>query len=462
VKSLSGRADSGPARRSVPHWLGAAVAVMALIAASFYVVTSTQQPASAAATPGCGRSPTLTSGTRTIQSGGQNRSFILRLPDVYDRNKPHRLAFGLHWLGGTAEQVAGGGTDGHAWAYYGMLSQDTNHTTIFVAPQGISNGWANSNGRDVTFMDDIIRLVQNDLCVDTTQLFSVGFSYGGAMSYALACARPNVFRAVAAIAAPGAISGCSGGTGAVAYMGIHGVNDGIQNGRALRDTFVRNNGCTAQNAPEPPAGSGRHISTTYSGCRAGYPVIWAAFDGGHQQGPVDGCTGCESGARSWVKPEVWRFFTQFGPNPSSPPPSSPSASSSPPVGQSNVMIAGTGSGRCIDVPGSTTANGTQVQLWDCHGNANQRFTYTSGRQLQTSGNKCLDASGRGTSNGTQVVIYDCNGQTNQQWNLNANGSITGVQSGLCLDASGAATANGTKIQLWSCHGGSNQQWGLRS
>jgi len=431
---------------------------MAVIAAGITILTGTQ-PASAAATAGCGKTPTLTSGTRTIQSGGQNRSFILKLPDVYDNNYPHRLAFGYHWLGGTAEQVAGGGTDGYAWAYYGMLSQDTDHTTIFVAPQGIGNGWANSNGQDVTFTDDMIRLIENDLCVDSTQLFSVGFSYGGAMSYALACARANVFRAVAAIAAPGAISGCSGGTQPIAYLGIHGVNDNIQNGRALRDTFVRNNGCTPQNAPEPASGSRTHIITAYSGCRAGYPVVWAAFDGGHQQGPVDGCAGCESGAQSWVKPEVWKFFTQFG---SGQPPSSPPVSSSPPGGRSNVMIAGTASGRCIDVPGAVTTNGTQEQLSDCQGGPGQRFTYTADRRLTVYGNKCLDASGRGTSNGTAVIIWDCNGQTNQQWNLNANGTITGVQSGLCVDASGAGTANGTKIQLWSCHGGTNQQWSLRA
>ena len=74
------------------------------------------------------------------------------------------------------------------------------------------------------------------------------------------------------------------------------------------------------------------------------------------------------------------------------------------------------------------------------------------------GNKCLDASGRGTTNGTAVIIWDCNGQTNQQWNVNSNGTITGVQSGLCLDANAAGTANGTKIILWACHGGTNQQW----
>jgi hypothetical protein len=127
-------------------------------------------------------------------------------------------------------------------------------------------------------------------------------------------------------------------------------------------------------------------------------------------------------------------------------------------GQQNQEIVGTGSGRCIDVPNSSTTNGTQVQLWDCNGNSNQRWTYTSSKQLMVYGNKCLDANGQGTTNGTSVIIWDCNGQANQQWNVNSNGTITGVQSGLCLDAVGAATANGTKLQLYSCWGGTNQQW----
>lgn len=131
-------------------------------------------------------------------------------------------------------------------------------------------------------------------------------------------------------------------------------------------------------------------------------------------------------------------------------------------GLSNVQIVGTASNRCVDVPGASTSNGMQVQLWDCHGNSNQRWTYTSSKQLTVYGGKCLDASGHGTTNGTAVIIWDCNGQTNQQWNLNANGTITGVQSGLCIDAAGAATANGTKLQLYACWGGSNQQWTTRS
>jgi hypothetical protein len=87
---------------------------------------------------------------------------------------------------------------------------------------------------------------------------------------------------------------------------------------------------------------------------------------------------------------------------------------------------------------------------------------TPTRIVGAASGRCLDVPNSSTTNGTAAIIWDCHGGTNQQWNLNANGTITGVQSGLCLDVSGAATANGSKIQLWSCHGGTNQQWSLRN
>ena len=134
------------------------------------------------------------------------------------------------------------------------------------------------------------------------------------------------------------------------------------------------------------------------------------------------------------------------------------ASAAAPTVAQDATIVGGQSGRCLDVPNSTTTNGTQVQLFDCGASAGQRWTSTAGKQLTVyNGSKCLDANGRGTSNGTQVIIWDCNGQPNQQWNINSNGTITGVQSGLCVDANGAGTANGTKIILWSCNGQANQR-----
>ena len=126
-------------------------------------------------------------------------------------------------------------------------------------------------------------------------------------------------------------------------------------------------------------------------------------------------------------------------------------------------LKGVGSGRCLDDPNSTTTLGTQQQIYDCWGGANQTWTHNSSNELTvTVGGTtlCLDANAKGTTNGTKAIVWSCNGQTNQQWNLNSNGTITSALSGLCLDVSGASTANGALVQLWTCNGQSNQQWTL--
>jgi hypothetical protein len=44
------------------------------------------------------------------------------------------------------------------------------------------------------------------------------------------------------------------------------------------------------------------------------------------------------------------------------------------------------------------------------------------------------------------------------WNVNADGTVVGRESGLCLDVVGAGTANTTAVDIWTCTGGSNQKW----
>ncbi|KAF1954182.1 hypothetical protein CC80DRAFT_550640 [Byssothecium circinans] len=121
---------------------------------------------------------------------------------------------------------------------------------IYIVPEGLDEGgyqgWANKNGQDVDFTDAMITTLQNGLCIDQNLIFSLGHSYGAGMSYALACARPKIFRAVA-INSGANISGCSGGTSPVAMYIQHSVGDStlpISAGRAIRDQFVKNNGCT--------------------------------------------------------------------------------------------------------------------------------------------------------------------------------------------------------------------------
>ncbi len=427
-------------RHHSPRWwtpIAAAALVLASVSVADAVPSTTAtNPGTLAASPGCGKNPTLTSGTRTIQSGGQNRSFILRLPDNYNNNTQYRLIFGYHWRGGTANDVDSGGSDGYNWSYYGLRRLSGNGA-IFVAPQGNGNGWANPGGQDITFTDDMMRLIENDLCVDTAQRFALGFSYGGGMSYSLACSRANMFRAVA-VYSGAQLSGCSGGTQPIAYMGIHGISDNVLNisqGRSLRDRFVRNNGCTAQNPREPAPGSRTHITTVYSGCRAGYPVVWAAFDGGHGPGPIDG--GGE-GWRTWTSGEVWKFFT---------------GDTTPPPTPTTFRLRGESSSRCADITGANSANGTQMIIWDCHTNINQQFAQ-SGQALQVLG-KCLDAPNNAGS-GTRVQIWDCHGGANQQWNISGTGAITSVQTGLCLDVTG--TTNNAAVTVATCNNGAGQRW----
>jgi dienelactone hydrolase len=291
-----------------------------------------------------------------------------------------------------------------------------------VAPQGINNGWANTNGQDLTLVDDLTRLIEGDLCVDTTQVFALGWSYGGAMSYAVACARPTVVRAVAVLSGAN-LSGCNGGTQPVAYFGIHGTHDSvlnITNGRSLRDTFVRNNGCTTQNPPEPAQGSLTHITTTYSGCRAGYPVQWAAFDGDHTPSPVDGSSS-PNDARTWTSGEIWRFFTQFqGTPPTSAPPTSTPPTSTPP----STPPPTTGQ------PGSCTATYRAVNSWP--GGFQGEVTVTNAGATTINGwtvgltlasGQAISSLWNGTSTGTSGSITVRNASYNGILGANASAAF---------------------------------------
>ncbi|MGW2377227.1 ricin-type beta-trefoil lectin domain protein [Kitasatospora sp. NPDC001683] len=110
-------------------------------------------------------------------------------------------------------------------------------------------------------------------------------------------------------------------------------------------------------------------------------------------------------------------------------------------------------GKCADA-----SDPTAVQLWDCDGGAAQIWTRTNG--TLTHDGKCLDVTGQGTANGTPVELWACNGGANQQWTPQSDGTLKSTQSGRCLDDPAAATANGTRLEIWDCNGGANQRWTL--
>ncbi|MFC4117460.1 glycoside hydrolase family 16 protein [Nonomuraea zeae] len=129
----------------------------------------------------------------------------------------------------------------------------------------------------------------------------------------------------------------------------------------------------------------------------------------------------------------------------------------PTGGGTGGQITGIG-GKCVDVAGAATANGTAVQLWDCNGTGAQSWAWNSDGSVRALG-KCMDVTAASTANGAQVQLYDCNGTGAQRWTYNSGtGQIVNPQSNKCLDATGVSSANGTRLQIWDCGGGANQRW----
>ncbi|MFC8287676.1 ricin-type beta-trefoil lectin domain protein, partial [Streptomyces cyaneofuscatus] len=76
-------------------------------------------------------------------------------------------------------------------------------------------------------------------------------------------------------------------------------------------------------------------------------------------------------------------------------------------------------------------------------------------QITGIGGKCVDVAGASSANGTAVQLYDCNGTGAQQWDVRSDGTVRAL--GKCLDAKDGATANGTLVQLWDCNGTAAQR-----
>ncbi|WP_433379754.1 RICIN domain-containing protein [Actinoplanes sp. CA-142083] len=84
------------------------------------------------------------------------------------------------------------------------------------------------------------------------------------------------------------------------------------------------------------------------------------------------------------------------------------------------------SGKCVDVPNSTTASGTQLWIWTCGASANQTWTFTassaaSGKYLLKSNSSglCMSDKDGSTAGGNPIVQEACSDISRMQWAFNA-------------------------------------------
>jgi glucosylceramidase len=129
-----------------------------------------------------------------------------------------------------------------------------------------------------------------------------------------------------------------------------------------------------------------------------------------------------------------------------------------PSGGGSGAITGL-AGKCVDVAGANSADGTTVQLYTCNATAAQLWTRRTDGTIQALG-KCLDVSGGSTANGARVQLWTCNGTGAQQWRYTSGHDLVNPQADKCLDVTDNNPADGTPLQIWSCTGAANQKWSV--
>lgn len=248
------------------------------------------------ASSGCGSanttSPCGSKGTMcNLDIDGTMRSYYVQLPSSYAASTPSRVIFQFHPWGGSADQ---------ALTMYRLNSEIPD--AIYVTPHGLDAGgngpgWANTNGQDIAFTKAMLADVEAKYCVDSARIFSVGFSYGGMMSFAIGCEMSDVFRAIAPMSGSlYSTRNCQGTGPHIAMWGSHGLNDTvvpIDDGRAARDEILQENHCGTTTTPIEPS-----PCVKYEGCDPGYDVTWCEWDGPH-------------GIPSFGSSAIAAFFKQF-------------------------------------------------------------------------------------------------------------------------------------------------------
>lgn len=256
---------------------------------------------------GCGKATWPATGTKKMTSAGLNRDYTISIPDNYDPKKPYKLVFGMHWMDGNMGAV-------NAANWWQLKPLDTDKSIIWVAPQGYTDQmpWrtgANDN-KDHVFFEELQAKMKSDFCIDTSRVFSIGFSFGAMFTNSLAQTHQKLLRGVVVFATADYNIYFPKNTGEpLAYMGMVGLSDELcapATGRSSRDRFVKNNKCTVPaTVKETTKGSGKHEIHDYQGC-GNFPVKWMTFDGGHDDYPKDA-----GQSKTWVTPEVWKFISQF-------------------------------------------------------------------------------------------------------------------------------------------------------
>ena len=117
-------------------------------------------------------------------------------------------------------------------------------------------------------------------------------------------------------------------------------------------------------------------------------------------------------------------------------------------------------GKCLQDPGGKTANGSRVRIANCVAGATERWTVVADGTVRVN-HRCLDIAGSGSAAGKQLQLTNCgNANPRQLWSQGTDGELVNPSSGLCVTDPGSSESNGTVPMMGACHVKSVEQWTL--
>lgn len=279
---------------------------------------------------GCGTTSKLQK-TRSVENGdrfemkvnGETREYFITLPKNYDNKKPYKLLFAMHCMGSNAEDFVHHYADqDHPSPYYGQQKLDTEGNYIFVSPRGDTDGmpWSTSSDKDHKFINQLLTTLEENYCIDTSRVFMTGFSFGAMVTNSMAQDMQDRLRAVAVYATADYNIYLPQNKGLpIAWMAVHGKNDGTCNYNRARDSalkrILKNNGKAdadgnftdaSAEKPQEVGGSG-HLCYDFTTVDERFPVKFCSWNGQHQWTAYDN----GNWQNTWVPQEVHKFFEQF-------------------------------------------------------------------------------------------------------------------------------------------------------
>ncbi|MGW4983061.1 sigma-70 family RNA polymerase sigma factor [Streptomyces mirabilis] len=122
------------------------------------------------------------------------------------------------------------------------------------------------------------------------------------------------------------------------------------------------------------------------------------------------------------------------------------------------MVSGVAADLCLNNHWASAADESPITIYPCNGTIAQKVTVTSDNRLKIQG-KCVDVSGGGTANGTPVQLFSCSSNNPAQvWMPQPDGSLLNPQSNKCLDDPGATLQEETQLQIFDCNKTAAQRW----